>query len=223
VPLYEIALLSAARAREAGHDLQVSVITAEAQPLTVFGPEAGAELTRRLEAAGIALYLGSTYQVGADRAVRLADGRTVSAQRVLTLPTIIGPNVAGVPGDARLRFIPIDDRCRVPDSAGRLFAAGDATPSAVKHGGLAAQQADVAASGIAYLAGAGDAPGPIHLVIEAQVLTGAEPLYLRAHLVGGQGWRGQLFDRPPWPEQDKIVATDLGSYLRDHGFTAARL
>ena len=49
-------------------------------------------------------------------------------------------------------FIPVDSHCRV-HGVTDVFAAGDITSFTVKQGGIAAQQADVAAAAIAAAAG----------------------------------------------------------------------
>jgi hypothetical protein len=51
-------------------------------------------------------------------------------------------------------------------------------------------------------------------VIRGMLLTGARPLYVSAEVVHGLGWRSELHERPPWPLADKIVADELGRYLR---------
>jgi sulfide:quinone oxidoreductase len=107
----------------------------------------------------------------------------------------------------------VDQYCRVRDTDGSIFAAGDATDLPVKQGGVGAQQADTAAAGIAHLAGVGDPPTPLRPVIRARLLTGGDPLYLAAHLIAGRGWQAQVFDRPPWKLEQKVVAEELGAYL----------
>jgi NADPH-dependent 2,4-dienoyl-CoA reductase/sulfur reductase-like enzyme len=74
-------------------------------------------------------------------------------------------------------FIAVDDLSRVIDTAD-VFAAGDCTNLPLKHGGIAAQQADVAATGIAELAGAPVTPAPLRPRVEGVLLTGATPLHL---------------------------------------------
>ena len=96
---------------------------------------------------------------------------------------------------------------------GRVFAAGDATTFPVKHGGLGAQQADAAAAAIAVLAGAGGSLAPFQPEIRGKLLTGAEPLYLSATIVGSEGFDSDMSRVPPWPIDDKIVAEELGPYL----------
>ena len=126
---------------------------------------------------------------------------------------MMGPDVRGVPGEAADRFIPVDSRCRVRHTDGRVFAAGDATDLPLKHGSLAAQQADTAAAGIAHLAGVAPLADPPPLVLRGTLLTGKKSLYLEAYLVAGTSWRTQIHDEPPWGSDQLIVAEELGPYL----------
>ena len=131
----------------------------------------------------------------------------------MTLPTITGPNIRGLPGGAVDRFIPVDGHCRVIGTDGRVFAAGDATALPIKHGSLAAQQGDTAAAGIAHLAGAGPVPPAFRPVLNGTLLIGGEPLYLTAHLVAGASWTGRIHTQPPWRSEQLLVAEELGPYL----------
>jgi sulfide:quinone oxidoreductase len=103
----------------------------------------------------------------------------------------------------------------VQGTGGRVFAAGDATDFPVKHGGIGAQQADTAAAGIAHLAGAVERPPPLKPAIRGMLLTGDRPLYFVAQVVSGLGWSSEVYDRPPWPAEHKVVAEELGPYLAD--------
>ena len=109
--------------------------------------------------------------------------------------------------------MPINERCVVPSTDGRVFAAGDVTDFPVKQGGIGAQQADTAAAGIAHLAGLADRPAPLNPVIRGVLLTGARPLYVAARVIDGLGWQSEVYEQPPWPAEEKIVAEELGSYL----------
>jgi sulfide:quinone oxidoreductase len=214
LPLYELALLTA----EEMHDkvpLDISFITPERLPMRVFGEEAAEAVAKILRDAGIRLYCDADVRVTGSRHLRLqSSGTDLHPDRIVTLPTITGPNIAGIAGDAVHRFLAIDDRCRVLGADGRIFAAGDATDLPVKHGGVGAQQADTAAAGIAHLAGVVEAPGPMHPVIRGMLLTGNFPLYLMAHVIAGRGWQAEIYDNPPWPPDEKVIAEELGSYLR---------
>lgn len=215
LPLYELALMTAVRARSMDAELQITFITAEGRPLKSFGATAGDALLRRLDDAGVALHTGVVAQVPAPNVVTFGD-RTLVADRIVTLPRITGPAIRGIPAGTRW-FVPIDERCTVLGIDGRVFAAGDATDFPVKQGGIGAQQADSAAAGIAHLAGLGDRPPPLRPVIRGQLLTGERPLYMSARVVEGLGWQSEIYEQPPWPADEKIAAEELGPYLRTLG------
>lgn len=145
-------------------------VTAEGRPLKAFGRAAGYALERLLSEARIELRTGMSASVPAAGIVSLGKTR-VEAQRIVTLPRITGPALAGIPAGMRW-FVPVDERCVVTNGGGRVFAAGDDTDFPVKHGGIAAQQADTAAEGIVHLAGLGDRPDPLRPVIRGMLLTG---------------------------------------------------
>jgi sulfide:quinone oxidoreductase len=94
-----------------------------------------------------------------------------------------------------------------------VFAAGDAAGFPVKHGGLAAQQADVAAAGIASLSGADVDPYRLVPVIRGILLTGADPLYLTAEVVGARGFHSEVSSAPLWSPGEQLVAEELGPVL----------
>ena len=144
----------------------------------------------------------------------------LEADRIITLPRITGRALKGIPAGAGW-FVPIDEHCVVQGTDGCVFAAGDATDFAVKHGGIGAQQADTAAGGIAHLAGVGERPPPFEPVIRGMLMTGGQPLYLAARVISGLGWRSEVYERPPWPAE-KIVAEELGPYLGRLDLRAAR-
>jgi sulfide:quinone oxidoreductase len=215
LPVYELALLTAEAGRNAGVDgLELCVVTPEPVPLAAFGGSAGAVLSRLLTEAGVRLYTSAAaYAPGPRELLIQPHGVELAPDRIVAMPRISGPSIRGLAGGDAHGFIPIDGHCAVPGTDRRVFAAGDATTFPVKHGGLGAQQADVAAAMIARLAGAGvDAP-PFSPEIRGKLLTGRRPLYLKATLVGGQGFNSEVFDTPPWPVDDKIVAQELGPYL----------
>jgi sulfide:quinone oxidoreductase len=215
LPLYELALLTAGRAKQVGASLEIVITIPGPRPLHAFGGDAGDAISRLLRHAGITVHTSAAAQVVAPHHVVLRPrGVHLHPERIVTLPTISGPNVRGIPGDARNRFLPIDGHCRVPGTDGRVFAAGDATDLPVKQGGVGAQQADTAAAGIAHLAGLAEPPQPLRPVIRGTLLTGGTPLYLSAHLLAGEGWQARMYEQPPWPLDDKVIAEELGPYVR---------
>ena len=223
LPLYELALLTAHHARSHSRRLELSIVIADRQPLPALGPEAGALMTGLLADAGIALYTETEALIRSPRRVLLKpSGKQLHPDVVVMLPSLIGPNVRGIPGYAEDRFLHVDEYCRVRHSGGHIYAAGDATDLPVKHGGLGAQQADTAAAGIAHLAGCGPAPEPLRPVVDATLLTADGPRYLSAQLIAGRGWHTQLHDQPPWGTAAKVVAAELASYLRGLDARTAR-
>jgi sulfide:quinone oxidoreductase len=95
----------------------------------------------------------------------------------------------------------------------RVYAADDATDFAVKHGGIAAQQADVAAEAIAALVGSRLEPAKFNPVIHAILLGAHGPLSLSGHVTGGHGSSSEASDTPTWSPPTKIAAKYLGPYL----------
>jgi sulfide:quinone oxidoreductase len=104
----------------------------------------------------------------------------------------------------------------------RVYAAGDGTDFPVKHGGVAAQQADVAAEAIAALAGEPVDPSKFHPEIQGILLGGDTPLYMSAHITGGHGSSSAVSDVPPWSPPTKIAARRLAPYLESRDRTALR-
>jgi sulfide:quinone oxidoreductase len=214
LPLYELALMTAERARiGAVEGVELALVTPEPFPLAAFGATAGAVVGGRLRAAGVEIYAAaSAFAPDPGRLLIQPQGADLALDRIVAMPRLTGPGLPGLAAHAH-GFIPIDAHCAVPGTEGRVFAAGDATAFPVKHGGLAAQQADTAAAAIARLAGAGIEPAPFSPVIRGKLLTGGRPLYLSARLVGSQGFESAVSETPPWPVDDKIVAAELGPYL----------
>lgn len=188
LPLYEAALMTAGLGREHHLRLSLTLVTGEAAPLQAFGDRAGAELRSLLDQYDIDFVTARRCQVpAADRVVllgeRAGETRELAVDRVVALPELIGPHIRGLPS-APYGFIPIDHLCRVPGLGG-VYAAGDGTDYPVKHGGIAAQQAEVAARCIAAGAGADVQTHPFHPTLSGTLLTGGSPRYLTARLIGG--------------------------------------
>lgn len=215
LPLYELALLTAERARDMGmDDVELSLVTPEPWPLAGFGRVASDAVTELLEGVGIQLYTMASAQVPASGQLLIQPhALELHPDRMIAMPRVTGPAIRGIPGGAAEGFIPIDAHCAVPGTEGRVFAAGDATAFPIKHGGLGAQQADTAAAAIARLAGADVEAPPYRPVIRGLLLTGGKPLYLSARIVGGQGFESEVSEEPLWSPPDKVSAEELGPYL----------
>ncbi len=209
LPAYELALMTARRAAALDAHTQVTVVTPEAEPLEVFGRAASEAVGDLLADVGIE-FLGGVYPV------ELTDGRLVlsegslAADRVVALPRLRGGRIDGIAQTSE-GFIPVDDHCQAL-GAGEVFAAGDVTSFPIKQGGIAAQQAVVAAEAIAVLAGATLVPHPFRPVLRGLLLTGGEPRYLRRDLSPG-GESEWASTAPIWWPPTKIVGRRLTSFL----------
>jgi sulfide:quinone oxidoreductase len=224
LPLYELALMTAERAESVDiRDLELSLVTPEPRPLAVFGTAVSDVVTDRLARAGVTLYTNSLAKVPAARKLVIQPQNVELAdQRIVTMPRVAGPAIRGLPGGGAHGFLPIDKHCAVRGTGGRVFAAGDAANYPIKHGGLGAQMADAAAAAIAVLAGAQEKAPAFNPVIRGKLLTGHDPVYMSAHPVGAESFESQVYDEPPWPADDKVVAEELGPYLAGLDHAAAR-
>ena len=204
--------MTAARAYDMGIELAVTIVTPEDAPLAIFGATASDAVRERLRRAGIATIDSAYAEVPHTGEVVVNPGdRRLQVDRVVALPELYGPPVRGIPLGEH-GFIRVNPHGQVP-GAGPIYAAGDAVEFAIKHGGLSSQQADAAAQSIAALAGAPLTPEPFQPVIRGMLLTGAEPLYITAHLTGGHGFSSELTDAPTWSPPSKISARYLAPYL----------
>jgi sulfide:quinone oxidoreductase len=222
LPLYELALMTARRASEMNEDVSITIVTPEDAPLALFGSAVSEAVEQLLEQNGILTICSTHCETPEPGQVSLHPGeRTLYVDRVIALPELFGPSTPGVPKRDGHGFIPIDVHCRVPGLEA-VFAAGDATDFAVKHGGVAAQQADVAAESIAALAGAPVEPSMFHPVVHGILLGAHRPLYLSAHITGGHGSSSEVSEEPTWSPATKIAARYLAPYLQSGDRAAVR-
>lgn len=210
LPLYELALLTHdALVRRGVRDrVGLRLVTPEDTPLHAFGPEASAEVSRLLDERSIDVLVGRHPQDFADGVLRLRPRLSIPAGRVVALPRLEGVPPEGVARD-RHGFVPVDDYGRVR-ALHRVYAAGDVTAGPIKQGGLAAQQADAAASAIAADLGFDVDPEPFRPVLRGLLVTGGVPRYLRAE-VGRPG--AEVGSEPLWWPPSKISARRLARDL----------
>ena len=153
LPLYELALLTADHlAREENTEAKLTFVTPESAPLALLGSEASAAAAQLLGDRGIDLLTDLYPDSFVDGRLQAIPDPSIPADVVVSLPRLRGVALAGVPQDEE-HFVRVDELSRVP-GLDDVYAAGDITTFPVKQGGLAAQQADVAASVIAAAAGA---------------------------------------------------------------------
>jgi sulfide:quinone oxidoreductase len=181
LPLYELALTTAAFAAANAPHLEMHLVTPEKRPLEIFGRGVSGDIARLLADSGVQLHSGQVpLAVQADRLL-VNPIKSIPVQRVVALPRLRGPVIPGLPRTSN-GFIPVDELGRV-QGLSNVYAAGDITWHPIKQGGLATQQADATASAIAAAAGAAVVPEPAELVLRgsylAPFLGGDERMQLR--------------------------------------------
>lgn len=212
LPLYELTLLTAARVRAmAIPHVTLALATPEDRPLQVFGGPASDAVGGLLRDAGVQLITGAFPVQVEQQRLLLSPHRALPADRVVTLPQLRGPSILGLPHDGR-GFVETDPHGQVRGTR-NVYAAGDATDFSIKHGGIAAQQADAVAESIAARAGAHVDPIPFRPVLKGMLLTGTARRFLTADLVRGQDETSQVENLPLWWPPTKVAAHHLGNYL----------
>ena len=113
--------------REEGLDVKLSLVTSASRPLALFGPQAADAMAAMLAERGIEVYAGNApARVSAPGRVLLEpDGYVLAADKLVALPRLTGPEIAGLP-HTRDGFLPTDARGRV-DGVDDVYAAGDCT------------------------------------------------------------------------------------------------
>jgi sulfide:quinone oxidoreductase len=193
LPVYELALMTAARAFDMCVDVELTVVTPEPSPLAIFGEEVSQDVAQMLATAGIAVRVDTVEHVDVDRAV--------------TVPILTGPAIEGLPYD-EAGFLPVDTHGRVVGASG-VYAAGDATNFEIKQGGIACQQADAAAEAIAADAGVAIEPTPFTAVLGGLLLTEHDTRWMQRDL--GQESEAKADE---WP-RTKFAGRELSRLLRD--------
>jgi sulfide:quinone oxidoreductase len=211
LPVYELALMTAAWLAARGIvGVGLALVTPEDEPLGLFGHEASLAIQALLDERGIVFH-GRSHPVEArDGKLLVVPESVVAADRVVATPRLQGQRIEGIPQTAD-SFIPVDTHARVT-GVSDVYAAGDITSFPVKQGGIAAQQAEVAAEAIAAEAGADLTPRPFRPVLRGLLLTGMEPSYLRRELTKGEETSWASSDPLWWPPA-KIVGHYLAPFL----------
>jgi len=209
LPAYELALMTRRQATGMGMDPEITVVTPEASPLAVFGRAASVQVAELLEQAGVGVRTGAHATVGPSGRIGLApSGDTLDAQRIVALPLIDGPRIVGLPCDQD-GFVPVDRFTRVLDAPG-VYCVGDAANYPLKQGGLATQQADVAAFHIAALAGCAVTPQPFKPVLRGRLMTGGAEQFFVKEL---RRPAGRTSETPLWWPPTKVSGRYLTPWL----------
>jgi sulfide:quinone oxidoreductase len=214
LPLYELALLAESELSKRGVEgASLVVVTPEDAPLHLFGRAASERVGELLAGRGIELVAGVVpidFEAGR---LAVSPRAGVEADAVLSLPRMEGRRIGGLPHDLA-GFVPVDLHGRVRGMK-NVYAVGDVTSFPVKQGGIATQQADVAAEAIAAALGCEISPQPFDPILRGVLWTGAEPLYLSGYLPGGHGETSSATDEPPWEgaAEGKIVSRYLTQFI----------
>jgi sulfide:quinone oxidoreductase len=194
LPLYELALMTAEHAADHGVHVGLTVVTPETAPVSALGSAASAQVAELLDERGVAVRAGAhVRRVSGDTILAAPGDMWVHADRIVAVPALRGPGMPGLPAD-REGFLTVDEHGMVPGLDG-VFGAGDGTSNPVKQGGVAAQQAGIAARATARRAG-------------ADVEVEAFRPQLQARLVAGRTTLALGLD------EGKVAAPYLAPYLR---------
>ncbi len=214
LPAYELALMASERAWDMRAEMDVTVFTPETAPLAVFGAQASHQLSRLLAERRIDVVTAAYCEIPrAQTIVVHPGGREVHADRIVSLPALAGPAIAGLPQDGN-GFVPIDEYGRV-SGLETVWAAGDATDYPLKQGGIAAQLADTVACGIAAAAGAAVQPVPFAPKLEGVLLTGGRPRQVHGRAAGTGPDTSSLTAVTRDQQPPKIAARFLMPHLTD--------
>lgn len=216
LPAYELALLAATEmARHGIEGTQLTVVTPEDAPLRIFGRRASEQVAELLADNEVEVITGAHPVKYENGALAIVPGNEIEADAVVSLPRLEGRHIQGLPYDSA-GFVPVDDHARVPGLMD-TFAVGDVTGFPVKQGGIATQQADVAAEAIAADLGCDVEANPLDPVLRGILWTGTKPRYLFGWLGGGHGETSVASDRPPWPidNPSKLIGRYLTPFLSE--------
>ena len=213
LPGYEVALMASERAWDMQQSLDVTVLTPERAPLAVFGETVSRGLEQLFGERRIEAITSSWCEIPQSRKLIVHPlRRELDFDRIVALPALRGPDLTGLPRDGG-GFLPVDQYGHVR-GVDRVWAAGDGTDEPIKMGGVAADLADVAAGSIAEMTGAHVRGRTFSPTIEAVLMTGGTPRYLRAR-PASPGPNGEsVFETVSrGSEPPKIRARYLGPHL----------
>jgi sulfide:quinone oxidoreductase len=210
LPIWELAMLTATWLAEAGSgERKITVVTHEPAPMEVLGASVSSRVAELLAERGVELETGVGVVRFDQGSLVCEGGRQLRADEVVALPGLSVPEIPGIP-QGRHGFVGCDAEMRV-DGLESVWVAGDSTWFPIKQGGLAAQQAEVAAAGILRAAGADIEQPPLRPVLRGALITGAQPQFMRAE-VGAES-DAVLTTSPLWWPPIKVAGPRLGPYL----------
>ena len=214
LPIYELALLTAMKLLERGANTELTLATHESSPLSLFGRRASDAVRDLVDQAGVELVTGARAAGVQAGGLALHDGRVLPASRVVASPRLTVVPIEGVPQGPD-GFIGTDSAMRVEETP-RVYAAGDSTWFPIKQGGVAAQQADTAATAIASLVDPDIDVEGFKPTLRGVLFTGGAPRYLRTE-VGRRAAASIDSVTPLWWPASKVAGKHLAPYLAKRG------
>jgi sulfide:quinone oxidoreductase len=215
LPAYELALMTANRAAAQDRDVAVLLVTPEDSPLSALGINASPEVAELLGRSGVTTITSASCQIREHGRIDLYPLRSsILVDQIIALPELFAPSLPGVPTSAERGFVTIDSHGAVHGLT-RVYAAGDITDTPIKHGGLSADQADVAAHTIAALAGAPVEPRALRPALHVMLLGDERPLFIRSQMLGEHGVDLELSNDPLWSPAQRLHSEYLGPVLME--------
>ena len=211
LPLYEIALMTAARIASSDGGARLTLVTSEQAPLGIFGIDASRAVESLLRERGVEVRASSAPIAVEDGNLTVVPAGSVPADLVIALPRLRGNPVPGIPQN-RDGFIPVNRDCQV-EGIPSVYAAGDTTSFPIKQGGIATQQAAAVAREIAAAAGAPVQREQFRPVLRGLLLTGKDARFMRSEVTGGQGDASRISDHMLWWPQTKVAGQYVSQYL----------
>ncbi len=183
-------------------DIPITIATVEPAPAAVLGAAGSECIAALLERRAIEVETSFDF------------GRQPRREVTIAAPELHADRLYGVPADED-GFIPIN-RFGAVQGLAHVYAAGDITSYEVKHGSLAAAQADVAAASIAARAGANVVQAPFRPILHARIACGDDSIYVRRN-VDDHLDPGTVSRDPLWSPAAKIFARHLSPALAEIG------
>ena len=190
LPLYELALLTAHRARTTRQQRRPSLVTPEPSPMSIFGTPPATPFAN-CSPSEDRLYTGSYPIRHHDGDLEFVPDGAVAAERVVSLPRLEGLRILGIPQD--------DDGFIATDLSGRVRGLDERLRRRRHHRlpGQAGRNRDAAGrcrghEAIAARAGAAGAGPTLRAGAARLLLTGDSPRYLRSELGGREGDTGTI-------------------------------
>jgi sulfide:quinone oxidoreductase len=143
--------------------------------------------------------------------VRFSGGSRVAFDRMISLPTVVGPKIAGVATDAA-GFIEVDETLRVCGSE-RVWAVGACLAATLEHSALAARQADAAIAAIAAEVSGTPLGEPLEGATELTgiLLTGRREQWLAENPVGTREPSTRCLWWPPGRAVGRMLAEQIAA------------